>query len=102
MDGSPALRVLAGQLNSGSGDAFVEKFLSDLSTDAAEATPPRTVATEPREIGRYPVTYFNIALAGDGYAYADGQTVVVAFNVGGLKPTESEDVVLGVLNGVHS
>jgi hypothetical protein len=31
------LKVFAGQLNSGTGDDFVRRFLSDLSTTAAEA-----------------------------------------------------------------
>ena len=102
VDGSPVLRVMAGELNSGSGGAFVDTFLSDLSTDAAAANPPKTVASDLRDIGGYPVTYFNISATGDGYTYDDGRTVVIAFNVGGLTAKETEDVFLGVLNGVHS
>lgn len=56
-DGGPVLKVLAGELKSGSGHDFVQRFLSDLS---ALAAPGRTVASEPRQVGGRQVTYVNV------------------------------------------
>lgn len=55
---------------SGLGDVFVSTFLSDLSAKAAQANPPKTVATSALDLGGHPARYFNIPLAMDGYLAA--------------------------------
>jgi hypothetical protein len=50
-NGGPVLKVLAGELKSGSSDDFVQKFLL--------AAPGTTVASEPKQVGGRQVTYFN-------------------------------------------
>jgi hypothetical protein len=67
--GLVVLRVLAGKLKSGSGDAFVDAFLSRLGPDARDGTVT---------LGGHAVQYFDIP-GGDGYAYAQGPTVVIGY-----------------------
>jgi hypothetical protein len=98
-NGGPVLKVLAGELKSGSGDDFVQKFLSDLS---ALAAPGRTVASEPRQVGGRQLTYFNVRVAAAGYAYAAGSTVVIAFDVaGGPHAETAQEAFAKVLDGLH-
>jgi len=59
-NGAPVLRVLAGQVKSGNGDAFVHTYLEKLSARIRV------------------VTHFNVPLAAEGYASAAGSTVVIA------------------------
>ena len=98
-NGGPVLKVLAGELKSGSGDDFVQKFLSNLSTLAA---PGRTVASEPKQVGGRQVTYFNVPVAAEGYAYAVGPTVVIAFDTaGGSHAEAAKEAFAKVLDGLH-
>jgi len=70
-DGKSVVTVFAGELSAGTGQAFVdETFLP-----AAPGT-----ASEAQTVGGYPVTYFNVPHLTDGYAYADGPTVVIAYD----------------------
>jgi len=75
-NGNLILRVLAGQLKSGSGDAFVRKYLGDLADKTRDGV---GVPSETEELGRHVVRHFNIPLATDGYVYADGLTVAIAY-----------------------
>lgn len=70
-DGSPVLTLFAGELADGS----ATDYLDDVFLPAVPGT-----AIEPQNVGGYPVTYFNIAQLGDGYAYAQGWTVVIAYD----------------------
>jgi hypothetical protein len=70
-DGKSVVTVFAGELATGTGQTFVdETFLP-----AAPGT-----ASEAQTVGGYPVTYFNVPRLTDGYAYADGPTVVIAYD----------------------
>ena len=70
-DGNSVVTVFASELASGSGQAFIdETFLP-----AAQGT-----ASEAQTVGPYRVTYFNISHFSDGYAYADGPTVVIGYD----------------------
>ena len=72
-DGKSVVTVFAGELAAGTGQAFVDQtFLP-----AAPGT-----ASEAQTVGGYPVTYFNVPHLSDGYAYADGPTVVIAYDTG--------------------
>ncbi|MDT5128615.1 MAG: hypothetical protein QOH54_4259, partial [Mycobacterium sp.] len=98
-NGSPVLKAFAGQLKSGTGDDFVRGFLSDLSTTAA---PNMTVASEPKEIGGRQVTYFKIPSAAEGYAYATGPTVVIAYDVAGASEgATAEEAFTKILDRLH-
>ena len=70
-DGDGVVTVFAGELAAGSGQTFVH--------DTFLAATPGT-ASDAQTVGGYPVTYFNIPRFTDGYAYADGPTVVIAFD----------------------
>ena len=70
-DGTSVVTVFAGELATGSGQAFVdETFLPGA----------RGAASEAQTVGGHSVTYFNIPRLTDGYAYADGPTVVIAYD----------------------
>ncbi|HEY5148251.1 MAG TPA: hypothetical protein VIJ23_00195 [Mycobacterium sp.] len=70
-DGANVMTVFAGELAAGDGQAFVhDRFLA--------ASPG--AASESQTVGGYQVTYFNIPRLNDGYAYADGPTVVIAYD----------------------
>ena len=71
-NGIPILRVLAGQLKSGSGDAFVHKYLGDLADKTRDGV---GVPSYTEQVGAQVVTHFNVPLTAEGYAYADGPTV---------------------------
>jgi hypothetical protein len=46
------------------------------------------------------VRHFNIPLATDGYLYADGSTVVVAYVAPGSPPATVEDALTQILDNV--
>ena len=102
-NGSPILRVLAGQLRSGSGQEFVDKYLSELSAQGMEFDPPKILASgPPEEIGGYPVTYFHMFVAAEGYAYADGPTVVIAHFIAGPADQEAaQDALVKILDNIR-
>jgi hypothetical protein len=96
-DGMPILRVLAGQLKSGSGEAFIRIYVGDLSNQ----TPVGVGApSEPAEVGGHVLTHFNIPLQADGYAYADGPTVVIAYVGAGAPPATVEAALTEILGNV--
>jgi hypothetical protein len=103
-NGNSILRVVAGQVNSGSGEAFVHKYLSELSAAGQEFDPPKILASGPaQEIGEYPVTYFHIFVAAEGYAYAEGPMVVIAHFIGGPGETATAQAAfVKVLTNVFS
>ena len=72
-NGNPILKVLVGQLKSGSGDA---------------------------EVDGHVLTHFNIPLQTDGYAYADGDTVVIAYVVPFPPPATVEAALSAILGNV--
>jgi hypothetical protein len=93
-DGSPVLSVFAGQTKTGAGDLFVRTFLDEMGAHVA----PKTLATESKNIGSYPVTHFTVPSGVDGYAYFEGPTVLVAYNLaGGPKTGAAEDALGKVL-----
>ena len=70
-DGAGVVTVFVGELATGSGPDFVH--------DTVLAAIPGT-ASDAQTLGGYPVIYFNIPGFTDGYAYADGPTVVIAYD----------------------
>jgi len=76
---APVLRVLAGQVKSGNGDAFVHTYLEKLSAQTRV------------------VTHFNVPLAAEGYASAAGSTVVIAYVALGSPPATVEDGLTKIL-----
>jgi hypothetical protein len=78
-NGAPVLRVLAGQVKSGNGDAFVHTYLEKLSAQTRV------------------VTHFNAPLAAEGYASAAGSTVVIADVALGSPPATVEDGLTKIL-----
>ncbi len=87
-DGTSVLTVFAGELASGSGQDFVhDTFLA--ATQGA--------ASETQTVGGYEVTYFNIARLSDGYAYADGPTVVIAYDTASPQNRQAVREVLPTL-----
>jgi hypothetical protein len=71
--------VLAGQVKSGNGDAFVHTYLEKLSAQTRV------------------VTHFNAPLAAEGYASAAGSTVVIAYVALGSPPATVEDGLTKIL-----
>jgi hypothetical protein len=102
-NGTPSLRVVVGQVNSGSGEEFVDKYLHTMSATGWEHfDPPKTLSTgPPEEIGGYSVTHFHMFVAAEGYAYADGTTVVIAHFVGVAEPAQWEEDFVTILNSVY-
>jgi hypothetical protein len=94
-NGNPILKVLVGQLKSGSGDAFIHTYVGTNQTREDVGVP-----SEPAEIGGHLVTHFNIPLQTDGYAYADGQTVVIAYVVPVPPPATVEAALSAILGNV--
>jgi hypothetical protein len=93
-NGSPILSVFAGQLKSGAGDLFVRTFLTDMGSRVA----PKTLATDSKDVRGYPVTYFNVPADVEGYAYFEGPTVVIAYNLaGGAKADVAEEALATIL-----
>jgi hypothetical protein len=96
-NGNPILRVLAGQLKSGSGDAFMQTYLGNLSAQTREGV---GVPTETDELGGHVVRHFDIPLAADGYVYADGPTVVIAYVAQGSPPATVEDALTEIMGNL--
>lgn len=93
-NGNLILRVLARQLKSGSGDAFIHTCLGNLSAQIRDGV---GVPSETEELGGHDVSHFNIPLVTDGYVYADGPTVVVAYVAPGSPPATVEDALTQIL-----
>ena len=89
-DGMSVMTVFAGELASGSGQEFVH----DRVLAAVEGT-----AGDTQTVGGYPVTYFNIPRFTDGYAYADGPTVVIAYDTAAPQTRQAVREVLPTLLG---
>ena len=101
-NGSPILRVLVGQVNSGSGEEFVDKYLSELSAMGEKLDSPKVLASGPLEdIGGYPVRYFHMFGSAEGYAYADGPTVVIAEQLSWGTVESVRDALVRILNNVE-
>ncbi|HNP14140.1 MAG TPA: hypothetical protein PKM33_12855, partial [Mycobacterium sp.] len=82
--------VFAGQLAIGSGADFIDNtFLAAVDGTAADT----------QTVGGYPVTYFNIPRLTDGYAYATGPTVVIAYDTAGRQARDAVREVLPTLLG---
>jgi hypothetical protein len=96
-NGIPILRVLAGQLKSGSGDAFIRTYLRNLSGETRDGV---GVAGETEELGGHVVTHFNIPLTAEGYANADGPTIVIAYVAAGSPPATVENALTEILANV--
>jgi hypothetical protein len=96
-NGNPILRVLAGQLKSGSGDAFIRTYLGKLSAQTRDGV---GVPSETEELGGHVVRHFNIPLVTDGYLYADGPTVVVAHVAAGAPPATVEGALTDILDNL--
>jgi hypothetical protein len=95
-NGSPLLAVFAGELKQGDGDAFVHAFLGDVG---ARVAPAKTVATEPKDVGGYAVTYFNVPADVQGYLYFKGPTVVVAYDLAGGDEAGAAEQALSTILG---
>jgi hypothetical protein len=93
-NGNPILRVLAGQLKSGSGDAFMHTYLGNLSD---QTRPGVGVPSETEELGGHVMRHFNVPLATDGYLYAEGPTVVVTYVAFGSPQATVEDALSQIL-----
>jgi hypothetical protein len=93
-NGNPTLRVLAGQLKSGSGEEFVHRYVGNLSDQTRAGV---GVPSEPEQLGGHTVTHFNIPLVTDGYTYAAGPTVVIAYVASGSPPATVADALTKVL-----
>ena len=78
------LRVLAGQVKSGNGDAFVRKYLEKMSAQT-------------QQLGDNVVTHFNVPLTAEGYTYAAGPTVVIAYVAPESPPVTVEDGLRKIL-----
>jgi hypothetical protein len=101
-DGSPIMRVLVGQLNSGSGEDFVHSYLSELSAIGEKLDPPKVVASgPPQDVGGYPARYYHMYMSAEGYAYTDGPTVVIAEIISGGPIDRVQDAFVKILNNVY-
>jgi hypothetical protein len=97
-NGDVILRVLAGQLKSGdSGDAFVHRYLQDLSRQTRYGV---GVASNTEQLGEHAVTHFNIPLTAEGYTYTEGQKVVIAYVAFGSPPATVDDALTKLLDNV--
>jgi hypothetical protein len=97
-NGNAILRVLAGQLKSGSGDAVTRTYLGNLSARTRDGV---GVPSETEEVGGHAVRHFNIPLVTDGYVYADGPTVVIAYVAFGSPPATVEDALTEILDNLR-
>lgn len=96
-NGTPMLRVLAGQVKNGSGEAFAHKYVGNLSSQTGVGV---GVPSEPEQIGGHAVMHFNIPLVTDGYTYAKGRTVVIAYVTPGSPPATVEAALTEILGNV--
>jgi hypothetical protein len=97
-NGNPILRVLAGQLKSGSGEAFIRTYLANLSDRTRDGV---GVPSETDELGGHVVRHFNIPLVTDGYVYANGPTAVIAYVAYGSPPATVEDALTEILDNLR-
>lgn len=89
-DGNSVLTVYAGELAAGSGADFIhDTFLA-----AVDGT-----ASGTQTVHGYPVTYFNIPRLTDGYAYAAGPSVVIAYDTAAPQAGAAAREVLPTLLG---
>jgi hypothetical protein len=93
-NGIPVLRVLAGQVKSGDGDAFIHEYLENLSAQTRDGV---GLPSEPQQLGEDVVTHFNIPLTAEGYTYATGPKVVIAYVTAGSPPATVEDGLTKIL-----
>jgi hypothetical protein len=93
-NGIPMLRVLAGQVKSGNGNAFVHDYLAELSARTRDGV---GLPGEPQQLGDDVVTHFNVPLTVEGYTYADGPKVVIAYVTVGSPPATVEDGLTKIL-----
>jgi hypothetical protein len=96
-DGNPILRVLGGQLKNGDADPFLRTYVGKLSNQAPVGV---GVPSEPAEVGGHLLTHFNIPLHTDGYAYAEGPTVVIAYVATGAPPATVEAALAEILDNM--
>jgi hypothetical protein len=69
---------------------------------SALAAPGKTVASDPVEVGGHQATHFNVPVAAEGYAYAAGPTVVIAFDVaGGPHAETAQEAFAKLVDGLH-
>jgi hypothetical protein len=81
--------------------AFVDNYLSELSARGEKLDLPKVLASgPPQDIGGYPVTYYHMYMSAEGYAYADGPTVVIAELVSGAPIDSVRDAVVTILDNV--
>jgi hypothetical protein len=96
-NGNIVLRVVAAQLKSGGGDAFVARFISEW-----EANRNNQVPTERQDLGGHQVTWFNIPVNFEGYAYAQGPTVIIAYGgPAGQMGEPQRDAFTKILANLH-
>jgi hypothetical protein len=96
-DGNPILRVLGGRLKNGGGDPFLRAYVGNLSNQTPVGV---GVPSEPAEVGGHLLTHFNIPLHTDGYAYAEGPKVVIAYVATGAPPATVEAALAEILDKV--
>ena len=96
-NGNPILNVLAGQLKNGSGDPFIRTYVGNLSNQTPVGV---GVPNEPAEIGGQVLTHFNTPLQTDGYAHANGPTVVIAYVAAGAPPATVEATLTEIVGTV--
>ena len=94
-DGNQILRVLVGQLKSANGDGFIRTYISALADQAPEGV---GVPSEDQQLGEYVLTHFNVPLTAEGYAYADGPAVVIAYVAPGSPPATVDDALTKILD----
>lgn len=97
-NGDPILRVIAGQLKSGSGEDFVDKYLEDLSAQTREGV---GLPSYTEQLGGHVVTHFNIPLTAEGYASTEGPTVSIAYVAFGSPPATVEDALTQILDNLR-
>jgi hypothetical protein len=97
-NGNPMLRVIAGQRKSGDGDVFVHKYLENLSTKTRDGV---GLPSDTEQLDGHVVTHFNIPLTAEGYAYADGPTVVIAYVAPGSPPATVDDALTEILGNLR-
>lgn len=89
-DGTVVLTVFAAELSDASGAAFVH--------DTVLAALPGA-AIDTQTVAGYRVTYFNSQQLGDGYLYADGPTVLIAYDTGWPQSGSAAKEILPTLLG---
>ena len=97
-NGNKILRVLVGQAKSGDGDMFVHRYLASLSDQTRQGV---GVPSEIQQLGERVVTHFNVPLTAEGYAYANGPSVVIAYVEAGSPPATVEDALTKILANVR-